>query len=695
MKKKIDSFKSPMLSFRASLSPKTLNTEKRTVEAVITSSMPVDRFSWTRGLYQETLSMKPEHVRMERAKTGACPLLNNHGTAILGGIKDLSDVIGVLDKVWTEGEEMKAILRFSDTEDVETIWQKVQQGILKNISIGYRVSAYLDITPEPKKEGEKPIKLLKAVDWELFEGSVVAIPADHTAQMKSLDSFTEQERRAFEAQFNDVVVYKEVSDETEIKSDLVLDGKNLELSAVIAQQTKKEITKMDPIEQAKKDAELAAAKAKEEAEKSKAEAVALAVKEEQERGFEIRKLVKLAKLGDEVADKLISERKSLADAQKEVLNLWSLQEKAPIQSANGAVTVTRDARETFREAVSEAILHRAVPSENKMTEKSRNFVGFSLKELARESLRAQGIESGGLSPLALVEKAMMSTSDLPYILADVMNKQLRKSYEESPKTFPAWAKKGSASDFKEVKRIQASGFPSFKKVLEHGEFKHMSVTESQEKYALSTYGGIIGFTRQMIINDDLNAISKIASGAGAAAAALESDTVYGILTANAALNDGIALFHASHSNLTGTGTVISVASLGIAKALMRKQTGLEGRILNLTPKILIVPAALETIAQQYINQGIVPDAPANTNPFQNQMSLVVEPRLDASSATAWYLAAMNSLIDTVEYAYLDGNEGVYTETQMGYEIDGVQIKARHDFAAKAIDFRGLYKNNGA
>jgi len=56
---------------------------------------------------------------------------------------------------------------------------------------------------------------------------------------------------------------------------------------------------------------------------------------------------------------------------------------------------------------------------------------------------------------------------------------------------------------------------------------------------------------------------------------------------------------------------------------------------------------------------------------------------------------MNSLIDTVEYAYLDGNEGVYTETQMGYEIDGVQIKARHDFAAKAIDFRGLYKNNGA
>ena len=31
----------------------------------------------------------------------------------------------------------------------------------------------------------------------------------------------------------------------------------------------------------------------------------------------------------------------------------------------------------------------------------------------------------------------------------------------------------------------------------------------------------------------------------------------------------------------------------------------------------------------------------------------------------------------------------------GFEVDGLEIKARHDFAAKAIDWRGLYRNPGA
>ena len=75
--------------------------------------------------------------------------------------------------------------------------------------------------------------------------------------------------------------------------------------------------------------------------------------------------------------------------------------------------------------------------------------------------------------------------------------------------------------------------------------------------------------------------------------------------------------------------------------------------------------------------------------------MVVEPRLDANSATAWYLAADTSQIDTVEYCYLEGNSGVYIETRQGFDVDGMEIKARLDFAAKAIDFRGLYKNVGA
>ena len=43
---------------------------------------------------------------------------------------------------------------------------------------------------------------------------------------------------------------------------------------------------------------------------------------------------------------------------------------------------------------------------------------------------------------------------------------------------------------------------------------------------------------------------------------------------------------------------------------------------------------------------------------------------------------------------LEGQEGVFIETRMGFDVDGVEIKARLDFGAKAIDWRGLYKNPG-
>lgn len=46
------------------------------------------------------------------------------------------------------------------------------------------------------------------------------------------------------------------------------------------------------------------------------------------------------------------------------------------------------------------------------------------------------------------------------------------------------------------------------------------------------------------------------------------------------------------------------------------------------------------------------------------------------------------------YAYLEGQAGPYTETKPGFDVDGVEIKCRHDFAAAAADFRGLYKNIG-
>ena len=111
----------------------------------------------------------------------------------------------------------------------------------------------------------------------------------------------------------------------------------------------------------------------------------------------------------------------------------------------------------------------------------------------------------------------------------------------------------------------------------------------------------------MIINDDLDAFTRIPALFGTAAATLESDVVWGIVTSNPAMGDGVALFHATHKNLAGTGTALDVANLGKARTAMAKQTGLDGKtVLNIRPAFLVVPSSLELTAEQLIAQNLVP-----------------------------------------------------------------------------------------
>ena len=114
------------------------------------------------------------------------------------------------------------------------------------------------------------------------------------------------------------------------------------------------------------------------------------------------------------------------------------------------------------------------------------------------------------------------------------------------------------------------------------------------------------------------------------------------------------------------------------------------------PKYLLVPSAQETLAQQYVTQtNIIYTKSTDYNPFANLLQVLAEPRLDATSTISWYTAADPGQIDTIEYCYLEGQEGVYLENRVGFDIDGVELKARLDFAAKALDWRGFYKNPGA
>ncbi len=221
-------------------------------------------------------------------------------------------------------------------------------------------------------------------------------------------------------------------------------------------------------------------------------------------------------------------------------------------------------------------------------------------------------------------------------------------------------------DFKPVSRVQLGEAPKLERVLESGEFKRGAMGDAAEKYSIATYGKIVSITRQVIINDDLDAFTRVPRNFGVAAANLESDLVWGVILANAAMSDGNALFSAAHNNV-GTGAAISSVAVGGGRQQMRVQTGLDGKtLLNVTPTYIVVPLPWRP-DEQFLGQ-IFPtktaDAVTNT---MRKLVPISDPRLDngvtvngqnyAGSATNWMLAASPDQIDTIELAYLEGMEG--------------------------------------
>jgi hypothetical protein len=87
------------------------------------------------------------------------------------------------------------------------------------------------------------------------------------------------------------------------------------------------------------------------------------------------------------------------------------------------------------------------------------------------------------------------------------------------------------------------------------------MSDAKESYKIAKYGNMFTITWETVVNDDLDAISRIPAMQGAACRRLQNQTVYGVLTSNPTMSDTGALFNATaqttaggHANLdTGAG----------------------------------------------------------------------------------------------------------------------------------------------
>jgi len=188
------------------------------------------------------------------------------------------------------------------------------------------------------------------------------------------------------------------------------------------------------------------------------------------------------------------------------------------------------------------------------------------------------------------------------------------------------------------------------------------------------------------VNDDLQGFATLLRKFAQAAARREADELAAILLAPN-LVDGSALFHVDRSSLVDK--KLTVAGLGVAVEALRLQKEEDGGLILQEPANLVVPVALEMTARQLV-ASFVANTADTVQPYR--LGVVVEPRLDVASKSAWYLVAGNQ--SALEYGYLDGTQGVQITQREGFEIDGLEVKARLDFGCGWVAPVGWVKSSG-
>lgn len=643
------------------LKSSTVDIEKRTVDVVYATETPILTWDWSEGQFYEVLAITPEAIMTERLDSGA-PVLNSHDKW------DVLKQLGVIDRHWIADGQAWATIRLSKRAELDSLLQDIADGIVRNISAGYRVWEYTKVTTADS------IPTYRATKWEPHEVSWVTVPADVRSGVRSQG----------ESPYTAVVISDEAEQQqstNQSTTSIMTDEKNKggngggDNPPVVAPAVQTDAERL------------------------------LTVKQERERGMQIREAVRTAKLPDALADELVNEGVDINVARERIIKAFAAADPTKDIQNQGSAHLGKDREAEGRmRGVTNGILLR--DGQKLVTDKftkedielGNQYRHYTLMDMARMFLEAKGVNTRGLSSVELSGRALASTSDFSVMLGGIIHQVLLAQYEFASNTWSQWCRIGSVNDFRNHDRLRNGTFGLIDDLTEGGEYKSKKIADgAKETISIGTKGNRVGITRQAIINDSLGFLNDVAAGLGRSMAYTIEDAVYKKLVANPTMNDGQTLFHSTHGNLLASGTAASVDSLKAVRTAMGKQKDVSSNMyINVSPWGVICPMGMGDVFRELNQMQYNSDSnkeQLKPNLVRGMFSQIIETPL--LEGTAWYVVANPSMHSAMEVAFLNGNQTPFIQQKETTDIDGAEYLVRHDWGIAPMDFRAIYKNPGA
>lgn len=560
--------------------------------------------------------------------------------------RSVDSAVGKVQNVRVEDNMLVGDVVFGSDDESQTIYSKYRDGILTDVSIGYNIKDYV------VKEREDANDEVTITDYEVFELSAVGIGFDKKAKKREEDSMYE-ELKARLAELEKMT--KRTADEKAELAELTEKVRKLELGDNGDVQQQLNAIKAENIELRRK--------------------------------ADIQAIATQRNVSEELTKTFLEdETRSVADFNVAILDELEKARKTEAQTVVGSVrAMGLDAKAEL----GDAIAIRMGLEVEKPTDFAMRMSHGSLTDIAGVLLGT----SNAYDKIATAERSMVS-GEFPDLLAGVGNRSLVAEFDNQPNMYKEWVQETDVADFRPVTEIRKgnSGLP-LDKIGENSDLKERKFNESAESYKIQSYGNKIAITREMLINDDLNAFSNMISDFAEASDLLANNMAYDALTGADGFKfaNGKTLYNASFNNKSNV--AFSKEALQNAYLAMNKHKAQNGKTpVTITPQFLHINPSDMFLAREILNSTSSVDINKNAGVVNTANGLVIPIVSNSIPSGDWYLTAGTR---TVKLAYLRGQNRRPQIKMDNSSLMGVKYDCVFDMGSTVSDYRTFYAGKKA